>query len=69
MTDKGQILIIDDEKQIRKLLQINLESNGYKVIQAGNAREGIALTASHLPDALILDLGLPDKSGHKEKIN
>lgn len=65
MTDKGQILVIDDEPQIRKLLQINLESNGYKVIQAANAREGIALAASHLPDAVLLDLGLPDKSGHE----
>ncbi len=63
--NKAQILIVDDEPQIRKLLQINLESNQYKVIQAINAKEGIALTASHLPDAILLDIGLPDKSGHQ----
>lgn len=63
--NKAQILIVDDEPQIRKLLQINLESNQYKVIQAVNAKEGITLTASHLPDAVLLDIGLPDKSGHQ----
>lgn len=62
--NKAQILIIDDEPQIRKLLQINLESNDYKVIQAINAKEGTTLAASHLPDAILLDIGLPDKSGH-----
>lgn len=64
-TNKAQILVIDDEPQIRKLLQINLESNDYKVIQAINAKEGLALAASHLPDAILLDIGLPDKSGHE----
>jgi two-component system KDP operon response regulator KdpE len=63
--DKAQILIIDDEPQIRKLLQINLDSNGYSTLQAANAKEGTALAASHLPDAILLDIGLPDKSGHE----
>lgn len=62
--DKAQLLIIDDEPQIRKLLQINLQSNEYRVIQAVNAKEGTALAASHMPDAILLDIGLPDKSGH-----
>lgn len=63
--NKAEILIIDDEPQIRKLLQINLESNEYKVIQAINGKEGITLAASHLPDLILLDLGLPDISGHE----
>lgn len=62
--NKSHILIIDDEPQIRKLLQINLESNDYKVLQATSAKEGTALAASHLPDAILLDIGLLDKSGH-----
>lgn len=62
--NKAQVLIIDDEPQIRKLLQINLESNEYKVLQADTAKEGITLAASHLPDAILLDIGLPDKNGH-----
>jgi two-component system KDP operon response regulator KdpE len=59
------ILIIDDEPQIRKLLTINLESNDYKVIQAENAKQGILLAANHNPDLILLDIGLPDKSGHE----
>lgn len=63
--NKASILIIDDEPQIRKLLQINLESNDYKTIQATNGKEGIMLAASHSPDLILLDIGLPDKSGHE----
>lgn len=63
--NKVTILIIDDEPQIRKLLQINLESSDYKVIQAADGKEGIILAANHLPDLVILDIGLPDKSGHQ----
>lgn len=63
--NNGEILIIDDEPQIRKLLQISLESNDYKVIQASTGTEGIHLAANHSPDLIILDLGLPDKEGHE----
>lgn len=62
--NKAEILIIDDEPQIRKLLQINLESNDYKVIQASTGKEGLMLAASHPPDLVLLDIGLPDASGH-----
>lgn len=60
---KEEILIIDDEPQIRKLLEINLESNGYKVTQASDAKMGIRLAASHPPDLILLDIGLPDMNG------
>ncbi len=63
--NKAEILIIDDEPQIRKLLQINLESNDYKVVQASTGKEGLLLSASHPPDLILLDIGLPDKSGHE----
>ena len=59
------ILIIDDEPQIRKLLTITLESNGYRVSEAVTGREGIIQAASHTPDLVLLDLGLPDQSGHE----
>ncbi|MBT0607569.1 response regulator [Aequorivita echinoideorum] len=61
---KAEILIVDDEPQIRKLLQINLESNDYKVIQASTGKEGLLLGANHPPDLILLDIGLPDASGH-----
>jgi two-component system KDP operon response regulator KdpE len=63
--NKAEILIIDDEPQIRKLLQINLESNDYKVIQTGTGKEGLIFAASHPPELILLDIGLPDKSGHE----
>ena len=62
---KADILIIDDEPQIRKLLEITLESNDYKVIQADNGKQGILLAANHTPEVIILDIGLPDKSAHE----
>ncbi len=62
--NKQEILIIDDEDQIRRLLSINLESNNYKIIEAENGQQGIRLAASHNPELIILDIGLPDKSGH-----
>jgi len=64
MSSKNTILIIDDEIQIRRLLEITLQSNGYDTIEAVNGKEGINLAASHQPMLIILDLGLPDGSGH-----
>lgn len=58
------ILIIDDEVQIRKLLQITLESNDYNVMQAATAKEGVIAAATHPPDLVLLDIGLPDVNGH-----
>jgi two-component system KDP operon response regulator KdpE len=63
--NKAEILIIDDEPQIRKLLQINLESNGYKVLQAASGKEGLVMAANHPPELILLDIGLPDMSGHE----
>jgi two-component system KDP operon response regulator KdpE len=62
--NNAEILIIDDEPQIRKLLKITLESNDYRVVLAETGKEGVHLVANHTPDLVILDLGLPDKSGH-----
>lgn len=63
MNNNFSILIIDDEAQIRKLLEITLEANEYKVLFAVNGKEGIKMAASHQPDLILLDLGLPDEDG------
>ena len=64
MINPAEILIIDDEVQMRKLLEITLQSNGYTVTLATNAKEGLIMAANHPPDMIILDLGLPDEDGH-----
>lgn len=58
-------LIIDDEPQLRKLIAINLEQQGIAVVSAATGREGIVMAASHQPDIILLDLGLPDRNGHE----
>ena len=63
MESKMNILIIDDEIQIRKLLEITLNSNDYHTLSASTAREGITMAVVHPPDLIVLDLGLPDEDG------
>jgi len=58
-----QILIIDDEPPIRRALRVGLEHNGYDVILAATGTEGLDMVASHRPDLIILDIGLPDMEG------
>jgi two-component system KDP operon response regulator KdpE len=57
------ILIIDDEVQIRRLLEITLTSNGYKISEAATGKDGLIAAATHHPALVILDLGLPDLDG------
>ena len=63
--NKPAILVIDDEAQIRKLLRILLEAEGYDVSEAVNAKEGLVFAANHPPSLILLDLGLPDRNGHQ----
>ncbi|EPY00275.1 response regulator [Magnetospirillum fulvum] len=60
-----RILVIDDEPQIRKFMRISLSANGYEVIEAETASDGIAAARTQSPDLLILDLGLPDLDGQE----
>ncbi|MBL8699360.1 MAG: response regulator [Alphaproteobacteria bacterium] len=61
---RRRILVIDDEPQLRRLLRVALEAEGDQVLEAATAREGIAAVAHDRPDAVLLDLGLPDVDGH-----
>jgi len=63
MTNQGNILIIDDELQILRLLEITLSANGFKISEASTGKEGLALAATGQPVLIILDLGLPDTDG------
>lgn len=57
------ILIVDDENSIRSFLQVSIETQGYKCIDAANGSNALMMAVSYNPDILILDLGLPDMDG------
>ncbi len=61
--DGPRILVIDDEKQIRRMLKAALEGYGYDIGEAASGREGLSQTSIFHPDVVILDLGLPDMDG------
>ena len=67
MKEKSQgppvALVIDDELQIRRLLRLTLEANGYRVVEAGTGPEGLVQAAQSRPEVIILDLGLPGLDG------
>ncbi|MGX5730384.1 response regulator [Pseudoxanthomonas beigongshangi] len=60
-----RILVVDDEPQIRKFLDISLRAQGYRVLLAEDAASGLAALASSGADLVILDIGLPDRDGHE----
>jgi len=60
---KPVALVIDDEVQIRRLLGITLEADGYRVIEAAGGQDGLTQAATRRPDVVLLDLGLPDLDG------
>jgi len=57
------VLVIDDEPQIRRLLRVTLEANGYRVSDASTGQDGIVQAAQRRPEVILLDLGLPDLDG------
>ncbi|MBQ4160221.1 MAG: response regulator transcription factor [Clostridia bacterium] len=64
-SNKYKLLAIEDEPEIRALLQTLLEAAGYKILSAENGETGKMLQASHQPDLVLLDLGLPDIDGRE----
>lgn len=63
MDNKPVILVVEDDKPIRKFIGVSLETQGYRCIAAENGKTAISLVFSHNPDLVILDLGLPDIDG------
>ena len=59
----ARVLVIDDEPQIRKFIDISLRSQGYTTLLAENGQQGLSLLASQGADIVVLDLGLPDRDG------
>ena len=59
----ARILVVDDEPQIRRFLDISLRAQGYRVALADSGQAGLDLLATEGADLVILDLGLPDRDG------
>ncbi len=57
------VVLVEDEAAMRKFVRASLTGHNYRVVEAVDAREGIAMTRSHNPDIVLLDLGLPDRDG------
>ena len=61
--NKYKVLVVEDESNIRSFMETTLEAGGYHVLTAASCRQGIMMFSSHVPDLVILDLGLPDGDG------
>ncbi|WP_315762302.1 response regulator transcription factor [Sphingomonas sp. Y38-1Y] len=59
----GTVMVVDDEFSIRRLLRATLERQGYRVVEAVRAADALPLIGNAHPDAVLLDLGLPDRDG------
>ena len=61
--NKYKVLIIEDDRNISSFIQTILEANGYQVLSAERCQQGLLVFSSHIPDLVMLDLGLPDMDG------
>ncbi|HDQ15407.1 MAG TPA: response regulator [Sediminispirochaeta sp.] len=65
MNNVPLILLVEDDEPIRRFIRTSLKNSGYRVIESNSGEGALALAASHVPDLMILDLGLPDIDGVK----
>lgn len=63
--NKYKILVVEDDRNISSMIQTVLETNGYQVLTAQRCQQGILMLTSHVPDLVVLDLGLPDMDGEE----
>ena len=63
--NKYKILVVEDDRNILSMIQTVLDTNGYQVLTAQRCQQGILMLSSHVPDLVVLDLGLPDMDGEE----
>ncbi len=63
--NKYKILVVEDDSNISSMIQTVLDANGYQVLTAQRCQQGILMLTSHIPDLVVLDLGLPDMDGEE----
>ena len=62
-SNRYKILVVEDEANICSFVKTILEANDYQVLVASTCQQGLMMFSSHVPDLIILDLGLPDRDG------
>jgi DNA-binding response OmpR family regulator len=65
VNDKKRVLLVEDDDSVRQLVKITLEMNDYDVVEAKDGLEGLLLLDMHRPDAVVLDLMMPDVGGER----
>lgn len=65
MADKKTVLLVEDDESVRQLVRVTLEMNDYTVVEAKDGLEGLLLLDLHHPDAVVLDLMMPDVGGER----
>ena len=63
--NKFKILVVEDDRSVSRMVQTVLENSGYQVLTANRCQQGILMLSSHVPDLVVLDLGLPDLDGEE----
>jgi two-component system KDP operon response regulator KdpE len=63
--NKYKILVVEDDRNILSMIQTVLDTNGYQVLTAQRCQQGVLMLTSHMPDLVVLDLGLPDMDGEE----
>jgi two-component system KDP operon response regulator KdpE len=61
--ERPTIVVIEDDPQLRRVLRVTLEANGFRSVETESARQGLLDAETHRPDLLLVDLGLPDRDG------
>ena len=65
MAEKKTVLLVEDDEAVRQLVRVTLEMNDYEVVEAKDGLEGLLLLDLHRPDAVVLDLMMPDVGGER----
>jgi DNA-binding response OmpR family regulator len=63
--EKKKVLLVEDDESVRQLVRVTLQMNGYEVIEAKDGLEGLLFLEMHRPDAVVLDLMMPDVGGER----
>ncbi len=65
MADKRKVLLVEDDESVRQLVRVTLQMHDFEVVEAKDGLEGLLMLDMHKPDALVLDLMMPDVAGER----